>query len=213
VITLHIAFQTPQNLYLALDHCPHGDLAELITVRERLSEGTARFVIAQVLLAVEYLHSRNILYRDLKPENILIASDRYVRLTDFGLSRENCFSMSFCGSPAYLSPEMLERKGVGFASDIYGVGCILFEMLVGEPPFFDENIDTLYENIRTGKLRYPSYLSIEAKSIISKLLERDVNKRLGVKNFSDIKAHDFFKKMDWTALLERRVQPPLEMVL
>ncbi len=166
-----------------------------------------------MLLAVEYLHSKNILYRDLKPENILIAADRYVRLTDFGLSRENAFAMSFCGSPAYLSPEMLARKGVGFASDIYGIGCILFEMLVGEPPFFDDNIDTLYDNIRSGKLRYPSHLSIEAASLIGKLLHKDPTKRLGAKNVSDIKAHDFFKKMDWGALVEQRMIAPAEMVL
>jgi serum/glucocorticoid-regulated kinase 2 len=103
---------------------------------------------------------------------------------------------------------MLERKGVGFSCDIYGIGCILFEMLVGEPPYFDENLDTLYDNIRTGKLRYPSHLSIEAKSLICKLIERDITKRLGSKNFSDIKDHDFFRKMDWKVLLERRVQSP-----
>ena len=213
VITLHLAFQTPQSLYLALDHCPHGDLAELITVRERLHEPTARFILAQLLLALEYLHARGILHRDLKPENVLIAADRYVRLADFGLSREKSHSMSFCGSPAYLSPEMLERKGVGFAADIYGLGCILFEMLTGEPPFFDEDLNTLYDNIRTGKLRYPSHLSVEAKSLLSKLLERDANKRLGSKNISDIKAHDFFRKFEWAALLERRAAPPAEMVV
>lgn len=126
IVTLHFAFQTPKNLYLALDCCPRGDLAHLIALREHLSEESARFLIAQVVLAVEYLHSRNVLYRDLKPENVLLGSDGYVRLTDFGLSRENSYSLSFCGSPAYLSPEMLARKGVGFAADIYGVGCVLF---------------------------------------------------------------------------------------
>lgn len=86
-------------------------------------------------------------------------------------------------------------------------------MLVGEPPFFDDNIDTLYENIRSGKLRYPSHLSIEAASLICKLLHKDPSKRLGTKNFSDIKGHDFFRKMDWSALLERRATPPSEMLL
>lgn len=170
VIKLYFTFQTPTNLYMALDNCSNGDLSELITSREKLSLSTARFIIAQLIFAVEYLHKEKILYRDLKPENILIASDGYIRLTDFGLSRENSFSMSFCGSPAYLSPEMLDKKGVGFSSDIYGIGCVLYEMVVGMPPFFDENIDNLFEKIKNGKLRYPSYLSIEIKSLISKLL-------------------------------------------
>ena len=160
IITLHYAFETPLHLYMAIDHCPHGDLAEIIVERDQLKESTACFVIAQLILAIEYLHGKNILYRDLKPENILIASDGYIKLTDFGLSKENCFAMSFCGSPAYLSPEMLEKKGVGFESDLYGIGTVLFEMVVGEPPYFDENMDVMFENIKTGKLRYPSYLSI-----------------------------------------------------
>jgi serum/glucocorticoid-regulated kinase 2 len=100
------------------------------------------------------------MYRDMKPENILIASDGYIRLTDFGLSKENHFSMSFCGSPAYLSPEMLEKKGVGLESDIYGIGTVLFEMMMGDPPFFDDDMNIMFENIKNGKLRYPSYLSI-----------------------------------------------------
>jgi serum/glucocorticoid-regulated kinase 2 len=87
VIKLHYAFQTPLSLYMALDNCTNGDLSELIIVKERLTESTARFIIAQIILALEYLHNNNILYRDLKPENILIASDGFVRLTDFGLSK------------------------------------------------------------------------------------------------------------------------------
>lgn len=107
VITLYYAFQTPLHLYMVLDNCPNGDLSEVIIVREKLTESTACFILGQLILAVEYLHSKGILYRDMKPENILIARDGYIKLTDFGLSKENCFSMSFCGSPAYLSPEML----------------------------------------------------------------------------------------------------------
>jgi len=81
-------------------------------------------------------------------------------LTDFGLSRENSFATSFCGSPAYLSPEMLEKKGVGISSDIYGIGCVLYEMVVGEPPYFNDDMDTLFDNIKHGKLRFPSHMTL-----------------------------------------------------
>lgn len=131
IIKLHYSFQTPSNLYMALDYCPNGDLAELLSEKDMLDEKMARFYAAQLIIAIEYLHKKKIIYRDLKPENILIGPDGYIRLTDFGLSKENTFSMSFCGSPAYLSPEMLEKKGVGLETDIYGIGCVLFEMLVG----------------------------------------------------------------------------------
>ena len=104
---MYFAFQTPMNLYMAIDNCSKGDLSEILIVKGKLNEKTARFVIAQLILAIQYLHENRILYRDMKPENILLANDGYIRLTDFGLSKENNFSMSFCGSPAYLSPEML----------------------------------------------------------------------------------------------------------
>jgi serine/threonine protein kinase len=107
IIKMYFAFQTPMNLYMAIDNCSQGDLSEILIVRSKLTEKTARFIIAQLILAIQYLHENRILYRDMKPENILIANDGYIRLTDFGLSKENNFSMSFCGSPAYLSPEML----------------------------------------------------------------------------------------------------------
>lgn len=107
IIKMYFAFQTPMNLYMAIDNCSKGDLSEILIVKGKLNEKTSRFVIAQLILAIQYLHENRILYRDMKPENILIANDGYIRLTDFGLSKENNFSMSFCGSPAYLSPEML----------------------------------------------------------------------------------------------------------
>jgi serine/threonine protein kinase len=107
---------------------------------------------------------------------------------------------------------MLEKKGVGFSSDIYGIGCVLYEMLVGEPPYFDESLDKLLDNIKSGRLRYASYLTIEAKSLISKLLERDINKRLGVKDINEIKNHDFFKKLDWKLLENKQLKPPKELL-
>lgn len=169
-VKLYYSFQTPSNLFFAIDYCPYGDLSELLCNEDRLTEKGCKFYIAQVILAIEHLHKNQIIYRDLKPENILIDRDGFIKLTDFGLSSQKSYSMSFCGSRAYLSPEMLQKKGVGFESDIYGIGCILYEMLVGEPPYFDDDTDKLFENIKRGKLRFPSFISKTAKSLINGLL-------------------------------------------
>ena len=111
-----------------------------------------RFYASNILLGLECLHEKNIAYRDLKPENVLIDSDGYVRITDFGLSKENIFegavATSFCGTPEYLAPETLTRQGTGLAADWWSFGCIIYEMLVGIPPFYTENRHNLYESIK-----------------------------------------------------------------
>ena len=124
VLKMHYSFQTPQNLYMILDLCSGGDLAYHLSIREIFEENESRFFIAEVLLAIEYIHSLHVVYRDLKPENILVSSDGHIKLADFGLakegiSRSNSKAKSFCGSPAYLPPEMLGESGVGKPADIY----------------------------------------------------------------------------------------------
>jgi len=107
---------------MILDLCTGGDLAYHLTKREIFDEKDSKFFIAEVVLAIEYLHSLDIIYRDLKPENILIDTDGHVKLADFGLAKEgikNNNARSFCGSPAYLAPEMLTESGVGKPADIY----------------------------------------------------------------------------------------------
>jgi len=105
---------------------------------------------------MEYLHSLDILYWDLKPENILVDEEGHAKMADFGLAKENIndqqTAKSFCGSPAYLAPEMLGTKGVGKAADIYQLGAVLYEFLVGLPPYYTENIKKLYQDIKEAKL-------------------------------------------------------------
>jgi serum/glucocorticoid-regulated kinase 2 len=118
-----------------------------------------------IVLAIKYLHKNNIIYRDLKPENVLIGKDGYLKLTDFGLSKENITSnhdaFSFSGTPQYLAPEIISQKGHGKAVDWYSLGCIIYEMLIGAPPFeFQENNkEKLFEEITNCKIKIPETLS------------------------------------------------------
>lgn len=157
---------------MILDFCKGGDMSFHIS-RELFEEDEAKFFIAELILAIEFLHSHDIIYRDLKPENILFDEDGHIKLADFGLAKEkvkgNSTSKSFCGSPAYLSPEMVKRIGVGKAADIYGIGAVLYEMLIGSPPFYDDRLSKLYTKITKEKLIFPNYLSEEVKSFLNVL--------------------------------------------
>ena len=215
ILTLYYSFQTPENLYMIIDYCPGGDLNFHI-IQNLFEENEARFYIAELILGIEHLHELNIIYRDLKPENILISQDNHIKLADFGLAKEGVTDQqstkSFVGSPAYLTPEMLNRKGVGKSADIYGIGAVLYEMICGTPPFFSNNINILYKNISQSKLMLHDYFSDELKDLLSQLLCRDPNKRIGVLNKNDLKNHEWFKDIDWDKLEKKEVEPPLDLV-
>lgn len=212
VLGLHYSFQTPFYLYFVLDYCPGGDLSFHLANKGCFSEDEVRFFIAELILSVQYLHSKDVIYRDLKPENILIDEYGHIKLADFGLSKvgmtEGRLARSFCGSPAYLSPEMVNRKGVGKAADIYGIGVVMYELLAGESPYFAEDIPTMYQNIKKAKLKPIKGISSKAKSLVTKLLNRNPEKRPGVKNKNDLLKDPFFKGLDWDDILNKRIRPP-----
>jgi len=128
-----------------MDLCAGGELFYLLHKRGKLPEHVAKFYFSEILLGIEYLHSKGIVYRDLKPENVLIDIDGHIKLADFGLSKiletKSSLTNSFCGSPEYMSPEMLLGSGHSFGVDYYSLGAILFEMLTGLPPHYstDQN--------------------------------------------------------------------------
>jgi protein-serine/threonine kinase len=203
------AFQTPKNLYMVLELCPNGDLMTHLSERSRFAESVARFYIAETILAVEHLHSMDIVYRDLKPENILVDRAGHIRLADFGLAKENVNplnpAMSFCGSPAYLAPEMLTKSGSEKPADVYGIGAILYELLTGLPPFYSDNIKELFRNIKNGMLQFPKTVKPEAQDLMRKLMHKDPTKRPSI---SQVKHHIFFKDINWEDLEKKRVKPP-----
>ena len=215
ILTLHYSFQTEKNLYMIIDYCPGGDLNFHI-IQNVFEENEAKFYIAELILGIEHLHKLNIIYRDLKPENILINSDNHIKLADFGLAKEgvndSSMTKSFCGSPAYLSPEMIIRKGAGKSADMYGIGAVLYEMIRGTPPFYSNNIRTLYKNITQSKLILPDFFSIELKDLLKQLLCKDPYKRIGVLDKTEIKNHIWFKDFDWDKIAKKEIKPPIDLV-
>ena len=177
-----------------MDFCPGGELFFHLHNLGRLTEDQTKFYFCEILLAIEFLHSLNIVYRDLKPENVLLDIDGHVRITDFGLSKEgidkNGRSYSFCGSPEYMSPEMLKALGHGREVDFYSIGALLFEMLTGLPPFYDSNRSKMYLKILNEDLDLPPYLSRNVKNLLLGLLEKDPTARLGFQHgIEEIKSH------------------------
>ncbi|CAG9331419.1 unnamed protein product [Blepharisma stoltei] len=211
IIKLHWAFQTPKNLYMALQYCGNGDLEQLIENKRYLNEKEAQFYIAEAILAIEYLHSVNIVYRDLKPQNILLDEDGHIRLADFGLAKENISkwnpAMTFCGSPAYLAPELLSKNGAWKPADIYSIGVNLYEMLVGHLPFNEQDVSKIYKQISSGKLRFPKNISSDAKHLIQSLMHKNPEKRPTI---SQVKQHRFFCDINWDLLSKKKINPPLD---
>lgn len=209
IIKMNFAFQTPKNLYMVLDYCPNGDLMTHLSEKGRFPESVARFYIAEIILAIEYLHSLDIVYRDLKPENILLDRAGHIRLADFGLAKENVNpinkAMSFCGSPAYLAPELLSKTGSEKSADVYGIGAILYEMLSGLPPFYSDNIKELFKNIKRAMLQFPKIVRNDAQDLIRQLMSKDPNKR---PKLTVAKQHVFFKEINWEELEMKMVKPP-----
>jgi len=199
VVGMRYAFQTPEKLFMILDYAAGGNMSRALHKEKKFSEEKAVMFMAEILLALEDLHKRDVIYRDLKPDNIVFDSQGHALLTDFGLSKEEVYddamAKSFCGSPAYLAPEMLKRTGHGKSIDWYLLGVLLYEMLVGIPPYYSNNKEQLYENIQRGPLKLPNFLSEDARSLLISLLNRNPHKRLGAgpNGAEDIKKHIFFK--------------------
>lgn len=174
IVRLHAAFQTSKYLLLLLDYCPGGDLGHYLTREKRFSESKTRHYLCEIILALEELHRKHIIYRDLKPDNVLLAADGHICITDFGLAKEdvgdNRAAQSFCGSMGYIAPEMLKKEGHGQAADWYMLGVMTYELLTGNLPFYHRDREVLLRNIEKNKPFFPSRLSAAAISLITKVI-------------------------------------------
>ena len=211
---LVFCFQTEERIYFVMPFLSGGELFQHLRKFRTFDEDKVRFYGAQIALALEYLHSKGIVYRDLKPENILMDDKGYLRLADFGMAKklkDDEKAMSFCGTPEYLAPEIITMEGHDKNADWWSFGILLFEMLCGLPPFYVENLDKMYEMIKGSPVKFPKRISLseDAKDVIRKLLEKNPKKRLGSQSgIEEIKKHPFFASIDFDLIVEKKIPAP-----
>ncbi|KAK8010942.1 hypothetical protein PG990_009907 [Apiospora arundinis] len=206
IVPLKFTFQSPEKLYFVLAFVNGGELFHHLQKEQRFDVNRARFYTAELLCALECLHGFNVIYRDLKPENILLDYQGHIALCDFGLCKldmkDEDRTNTFCGTPEYLAPELLMGNGYNKTVDWWTLGVLLYEMLTGLPPFYDENTNEMYRKILSEPLHFPG-----PEDLLTKLLNRDPEHRLGAGGSAEIKAHPFFHAIDWRKLLQRKYEP------
>ncbi|KAF9922416.1 hypothetical protein FBU30_007452 [Linnemannia zychae] len=253
IVGLKFSFQTPTKLYLVQDFMNGGELFFHMQNEGTFSESRARFYAAELVLALEHLHSCNVIYRDLKPENILLSSQGHIVLVDFGLCKQNVTederTHTFCGTTEYLAPEIVKGAGYGKAVDWWSLGVLLYEMLFGTSPFADARTEGTYHKILHQPIIFPSQIgpvltvggnngrkgrrpqssaldpsmahisntgiSVNAQDLIQRFLDKNPKTRLGsgpngAEAVAQIKAHPFFKGIDFEKLKTRDVTPPFQ---
>ncbi|KAK3393631.1 kinase-like domain-containing protein [Podospora didyma] len=220
VVKLFYAFQDQEKLYLILEYGQGGELFTHLSTEKMFPESTAAFYMAEMVLALSHLHDTlGVVYRDMKPENCLLDSDGHLLLTDFGLSKvavdpDACNSM--LGTVEYMAPEVIQGQKYGKAVDWWSLGALGYDLMTGSPPFRGGNHAKIQDNIVRQKLILPYFLSADAKDLLTRLLRKEPQKRLGYnmpKDLATLKKHRFFRKIDWKKLAAREVEPPIQPMI
>eukprot|EP01147_Barroeca_monosierra_P008816 gene8816-1181_t len=220
IVQLYYTFQDTARLYFVIEYCKNGELLDWLQKLGSFDEECTRFYAAEMVLALEHMHSRNIIHRDLKPENVLLDENMHIKLTDFGTAKmldkcEKGRNDSFVGTAQYVSPELLTEKNVGKSSDLWSLGCILYQLLAGKVPFRAGNDYQTFRIISNVEYDFPAGFPEKAKDLVKKLLVRDPNARLGCEalgGFASLKVHPFFTGIDWDTLATQ-TPPKLEAYL
>ncbi|KAK8848115.1 RAC-gamma serine/threonine-protein kinase [Tritrichomonas musculus] len=213
LVFAHSTFQTGAKIFIILDYVPGGELFGRLKEEGQFNEDRTRLYAAEILLGLGFLHSKGLIYRDLKPENILVDAQGHAKITDFGLVKEGMNAKSttttFCGTPEYIAPEMLQQQPYTKSVDWWAFGILVFEMLTGMPPFYDENVNKMYRMVISADVDFPSFISGPAKDLITQLLSKDPDTRLGSgeDDYKAIQKHPFFKSLNWDDVLSKKYKP------
>lgn len=219
VVKLSYTFKDDTYLYYVMELCSNGELLGQMKHHGSFDLTSSAFYIAEITRALEHLHGKNVIHRDLKPENVLLDDKMHTKITDFGTAKvvsaedgTRARSNSFVGTAEYVSPELLNDKVTFKASDLWALGCILYQMIAGRPPFTGASEFMIFQKVGAAEYEFPTGFPDVAKDLISKLLLTDPQARLGAQGYGDLKAHPFFTENgiavgDWDSLHERDPPP------
>nr|KAJ3418594.1 camp-dependent protein kinase catalytic subunit [Polyrhizophydium stewartii] len=210
LVELYHTFQNQTHLFMIMEFVAGGDLFTFLRKSKLFAEPVAKFYICEVIIVLEYLHSKSVVYRDLKPENILLDSTGHIKLADFGFAKRlTTTTSSFCGTPDYIACEIVAAKPYTFTVDWWSLGVLVFELLSGKTPFRADNSEGIYNNIQSGRIQWVSQITGSIKDLVAGLLDQDPRRRLGARGAGEIKSSKWFADVNWEKIASRGVTPPL----